>query len=78
MPNDDHGSPLGHLRHILLHDTFAFVIERTRRLVENEDAGIGDQRASNSDALALSARQAAAPLADNSVISLRQSSRMNS
>src|SRR3954454_17724114 len=72
MRNDDHGSPLRHLHHILLHDTLAFIVERTRRLVENEYAGIADERASNGDALTLSAGQAAAPLADNAVIPIRE------
>jgi hypothetical protein len=52
--DDDHGPTARHLRHILLHDTLAFIVERTRRLVENENAGICDERASNSDALTLS------------------------
>ena len=68
--DDDHGPPARHLRHILLHDTLAFIIERTRRLVENEYAGICDERASNSDALTLSARQGATTLADDGVIAL--------
>src|SRR5262245_4988581 len=34
MRDDDHGPAARHLRHVLLHDALAFIIERARRLVE--------------------------------------------
>src|ERR1700754_2959174 len=68
--DDDHGPAARHLRHVLLHDALAFIVERTRRLVENENAGIRDERTSNSDALTLSTRQGATTLADDGVVAL--------
>ena len=50
----------------------ALVVERAGRLVEDQDARIGDQRAGDGDALALAARQAAAALADDGVVALGQ------
>ena len=46
-------------RHVLLDDALALVVERAGRLVEDQDARIGDQRAGDGDALALPAGQAA-------------------
>ena len=57
--DDEHRAPLGDLAHVLLDDALALVIERARRLVEDQDARIGDQRARDGDALALAARQLA-------------------
>src|ERR1700691_5903907 len=37
MGDDEDGAPAGDLRHILLDDTLAFIVERTRRLVEDHD-----------------------------------------
>ena len=58
--------------HVLLDDALALVVERARRLVEDQDARIGDQRAGDRDALALAAREAAAALADDRVVAFRQ------
>jgi hypothetical protein len=44
MRDDDDGAALGDLGHVTLDHPLALVIERARRLVEDEDAGIGDQR----------------------------------
>jgi len=60
-------SALCDLRHILLNDALALVVERACRLVENQDSRIGDQGTSNSDALPLPSGQAAAPLTHNRV-----------
>ena len=68
--NDD-GAPLGDLDHVVLDDALAFVVERTGRLVEDQNARIGDQRARDRDALALAARQAVAAFADGSVVAFR-------
>ena len=53
-------------------DALALVVERAGRLVEDQDARIGDQRAGDGDALALAARQAAAALADDGVVAFGQ------
>ena len=58
--------------HVLLDGALAFVVERAGRLVEDQDARVGDQRARDRDALALPARQAAAAFADDGVVALGQ------
>ena len=55
MRNDEHGAAMRDLRHILLDDPLALVVERTRRLVEDEDARIGDERAGDRNPLPLPA-----------------------
>src|SRR5438309_8944466 len=55
MGDDEHGAPLGDHRHVLLDDPFALVIEGARRLVEDQDPWIGDEGASDRNALALAA-----------------------
>ena len=55
MRDDEHGSLLGDLRHVLLNDAFALIIEGARRLVEDQNARIGDEGAGNGDALTLAA-----------------------
>ena len=56
--DDEHRAALGDLLHVLLDDALALIVERAGRLVEDQDARIGDQRARDGDALALAARQA--------------------
>src|SRR5262249_18636255 len=70
MCDDEHGSTARDLRHILLNNALALVVERARRLIENEDARVGNQGAGDGDALPLSPGQAAAPLTNNRVITL--------
>src|ERR1700719_3972633 len=60
MGDDQHGAVLRDLAHVLLDDALALVIERAGRLVEDQDARIGDEGAGDGDALALPARQARA------------------
>ena len=47
------------------------MVERGCRFVEDQDAGIADQRTRNGHALALAARQRDAALADRGVVALR-------
>ncbi len=54
--DDEHGSRPGDLCHVLLNDVLAFVVQRARRFVENENPRIGDQGARDRDALALPSR----------------------
>ena len=56
MRDDEHRSAARDLRHVLLNDALALVVERACRLVENQDARIGNQRAGDGDALPLAAR----------------------
>ena len=51
----EHRAPSRDLRHALVHDALAFVVERAGRLVKDQDARIGDQGAGDGDALALAA-----------------------
>ena len=64
--------PFADRAHVVLDDALAFVIERAGRLIEDQDARIADEGARDRDALALAAREPAAPLADDRVIALRQ------
>jgi hypothetical protein len=54
--DDEDGAAPRDLRHVVLDYSLALVIERAGRLVENEDARIGNERAPNRDPLLLSAR----------------------
>src|SRR5438034_654527 len=65
MRDYEHGSTLGDFAHVLLDGTFAVIIERTGRLIEDEDARIRNEGACDSDALALAAGQVCAALADD-------------
>ena len=71
VSDDEHRAPLGDLLHVGLNDPLADVIERARRLIEDQDARVGDQGAGDRDALPLPARQARAALADDRVVGLR-------
>src|SRR6516164_11727773 len=50
---DEHRPAGGNLIHVLLNFSLGFVIEGTRRLVEDQNARIHDERSRNRDALAL-------------------------
>ena len=56
----------------LLHESFRLGVERRRRLVENEDRRIDEQRARDREALPLAARQARAALAEHRVVAVGQ------
>jgi hypothetical protein len=60
--DDDHRSPFHDGAHVLVDDPFAFIIERRGGLIKDEDARIGRERASDCDALALSAGKICAAL----------------
>ena len=53
MSDDDHGSPFANVAHVGLNDAFAFVIECTCRLIENQDAGMCGKGTGNRYSLAL-------------------------
>src|SRR5271155_5446140 len=72
MGDDDDGAVLGDVRHVLLDDPLALVVERARRLVEDQDSRVHDQGAGDRDALALAARKCGAAFADDRVVALRQ------
>src|SRR6516165_1225167 len=72
MRNNKDRAALGDLPHVILDDPLTLVIERAGGLVEDHDARIGDESTGDGDALALTARKAAAALADDSVIALGQ------
>ena len=57
----------------LLDEKFAFVVERARGLVEQQDARVAEDRAGDRDPLALSHREPDAPLADDRLHPLRHS-----
>src|SRR6516162_2338245 len=63
MRNDEDGAAFGKLRHVLLDDPLALIVERTRRFVEDQDARVGNESAGDGQALTLPARQAGTALA---------------
>src|SRR5262249_22096684 len=70
--NNEDRPTLGDLPHVVLDNPLALVIERAGRLVEDHDARIGDESPGDGNALALATREAAAALAHDSVVALRQ------
>jgi hypothetical protein len=69
---DENGAPRSDLRHVLLNDTFTFVVERTGGFVENKDTRLTQQRAGNGNTLPLAAGEATAALLDDRVVAIRQ------
>src|SRR5438876_10704921 len=55
--NDQSGAILGELSQRLLEQGLAFRIERARRLIEEQDRRIAQDRPANGDALALATRK---------------------
>ncbi len=72
MRDDDRGAALHQLFERLLHEPLGLRVERTRRLVEQQNRRILEYRARQRDALALAAREARAALAEERVVALRQ------
>src|SRR6478735_7408360 len=70
--DDEDGPAGGNSFHVLLDGALAFVIQGAGRLVEDEDARIGNERASDRDTLALPAGKIAAAFTHDGVIALRQ------
>src|SRR5947199_344476 len=65
MSDDQHRASFGDLLHVVLDDPLALVVQRAGRLVEDQDARVGGERAGNRDTLALAAGQRRAALADD-------------
>ena len=55
--DDQNRPPLGDLFHVVLNDALALIVEGARRLIEDQNARVGDERAGNGDALALATRE---------------------
>src|SRR5215468_7443657 len=70
--DDQNRAPLGDLFHVLLNDALTLIVESARCLIENQNAWVGDERARNSDALSLAAREGRAALANDRVVALTQ------
>src|SRR5690606_387573 len=70
--DDDRRAVLHQPLERLLHGALAFRIERARRLVEQQDRRVLEERAGDRDALALAAREPHAALAEERVVALRQ------
>ena len=73
-PVRDHqrGAALAQFGDRFLHVVLGFRVERRGRLVEQDDRRILDQRARDRDALALSAGELQAVLADRRVVAVRE------
>ena len=72
MRRPDHGPALGDLEQRAVDRGLRGLIERRRRLVQQQHRGIADDGAGNGDALALAARERIAAFADRGVVLLRQ------
>src|SRR6267378_4122567 len=66
--DDEHGPVRHQALDRLLHQPFRLGVERTRRLVEEQEGRIAQQRARDGDALALASREARAPLSQQRLI----------
>ena len=53
MRDDEYGTAVRELRHVLLDDAFAFIVERAGRFVENQNAWIRYEGTGDGNALAL-------------------------
>ena len=71
MSDHDHRASLCDLVETCEDMCLALRIERTRRLVEDQDLRVGDEGTCNGDALALSTGKQAAALADKGIVALR-------
>src|SRR5260370_41087194 len=64
VSDDEDGPAGGNSFHVLLDGALAFVVQCAGRLVEDEDAWIGNERAGDRDSLALPAGKTAAARRD--------------
>ena len=72
MRNRDGRAPAGEAVECLLHLALGFGVEGARRLVEDEDGWVAEDRARDRDPLFLAAREAVAALADDRLVALGQ------
>ncbi|KGQ05651.1 hypothetical protein BBAD15_g9081 [Beauveria bassiana D1-5] len=72
MRHHDHGAAASRALKRRLDEALALRVERAGRLVEEQDAGLANQRARNGDALLLAARQRDAARANVGVVALGQ------
>ena len=70
--HDEHRAAVGQPVHRLLHQPFAFGVERGGRLVQQQDRRVAQDRAGDGDALLLPAREHHAAFAHVGVVALRE------
>src|SRR5690348_8114647 len=70
--DDENGPACRDLLHVPLNGSFALIVECTRRLVEDENPRVRDERASHGNTLTLAAREARAAFADDGVVAFGQ------
>src|SRR5580704_13351183 len=70
--NDDQRAALGDAHQIGVDDRLALGVERARRLVEDQDPRVGDQRAGDRQPLPLTARQIGRAFVDEGVVAALQ------
>ncbi len=70
--NDHEGAAFGDAQKVGVDDRLAFRVERARRFVEDQDARIADQCASDCEALALTAREVGRPFLYEGLVAARQ------
>ena len=71
MGDDQHGSAARDAQQVGVHQSLRFRVERTGRLIEDQDARVGDQRAGNGEALTLTAREVGRAFLDVGFIAVR-------
>src|SRR6266852_5998591 len=71
--DQENGAPCTHLAQVPLNDALGFVVEGARGLIEDQNAGIDDERPRNGNPLPLATRQRAAVLADHGVVAFGKS-----
>ena len=70
--DDDEGAAFGDPQQIGVDDRFAFGVECARRLVQDQDPRVPEQRPSNGQALTLAPREIGRTLLDEGVVAARQ------
>ena len=72
MRDDDHRASGTDALEVVLDDALRLVVQGAGRLVEDQEAGIGDQGPGDGDALALAAREGRPAFTDRGVVTLRE------
>jgi len=70
--DDDESAAFGNPQQIGIDDRLAFSVQRTRRLIEDKDTRIADQRAGNRQALTLAAGEIGGALLHVGFVAARQ------
>lgn len=70
MRNDNHGPPLSDVVKRFLHDPLGLGVEGRGGLIQKQDLGVGDDAASDDNALLLATREGCTALSNDGFITL--------